>query len=178
VSPWSNESFQAYVTIPGSAADMDSDVVTVTAMSQGAPALSDESVLTTIATTQTITRGVAISPHAATGSGGPGDTVTYTLRVTNTGSVVDVIGLSHTSPATWTVTYSANPLTLGAGVGTDVDVYVDIPPGTVLFSSVTVTVTATSQGDPSETDAAVLTTEVVSGQFIYLPLVMRNYTSP
>ncbi len=175
VAAWSNESFEVYVTIPGGAADGAQDVVTVTATSQSAPAVDDDSVLTTVATTQTITRGVAISPHAVTGSGGLGDTVTHTLRVTNTGSVTDVIGLSHTSPATWTVTYSANPLNLGAGEGSDVEVYVDIPLGTVLFSSVIITVTATSQGDPSETDAAVLTTKVVGGQFIYLPLVVRNY---
>ncbi|MCP4541843.1 MAG: hypothetical protein GY832_32330 [Chloroflexi bacterium] len=175
VSPWSNESFEVYVTIPGGAVNGAQDVVTVTATSQGTPGVSDESVLTTIATTQTITRAVAIAPLAAAGSGAPGDTVTYTLRVTNTGSVADIINLSHTSPATWTVTYSANPLYLEAGLGIDVDVYVDVPLGTVLFSKVIVTVTATSQGDPSETDAAVLTTEVVSGQFIFLPLIIRNY---
>jgi uncharacterized membrane protein len=175
IAPWSNESLWVYVTIPGGAANGAQDVVTVTATSQGAPGMSDYSVLTTTAITQIITRGVAISPHVATGSGVPGGTVTYTLRVTNTGNVTDVIGLSHTSPATWTVTYSADPLDLGAGVGTDVDVYVDIPLGTVLFSSVIVTVTATSWGDPSKTDAAVLTIEVGSKQFIYLPLIVRNH---
>jgi hypothetical protein len=137
--------------------------------------VSDYSVLTTIATTQTITRGVTIAPHAVTGSGPPGGTVTYTLRVTNTGSVADVIGLSHTSPATWTLTCSANPLSLGSGVGTDVDVYIDIPWGTALFSSAIFTVTATSQGDPSQTDMAVLTVQVRDMHRVYLPIVMRNY---
>jgi hypothetical protein len=175
VAPWSDENFEVYVTIPGSAANGAQDVVTVTATSQGAPAVSDYSVLTTTATTQTITRGVAVAPHAVTGSGAPGGTVTYTLRVTNTGSVPDVFGLSHTSPATWTLTYSANPLSLGAGVGDDVDVYIDIPLGTALFSSAIFTVTATSQGDPSQTDMAVLTVQVRDMHYVYLPVVLRDY---
>jgi uncharacterized repeat protein (TIGR01451 family) len=176
VAPWGHESFQVYVTIPGSASNGAQDVVTITANSQSSTPTSD-SVLTTTATTQVITRGVAIAPHAATGSGDPGDAITYTLRVTNTGSMADVIGLSHTGPSAWTVAYSANPLSLGAGVGTDVDVTVGIPPGATLGSSGVITITATSQGDLAKHDAAVLTTNVPQRN-IYLPIVMRNCTSP
>jgi uncharacterized repeat protein (TIGR01451 family) len=176
VAPWSHESFQVYVTIPGSASDGAQEVVTVTADSQGSM-LTDDSVLTTTATTQVLTRGVEIAPHAATGSGDPGDTITYTLRVTNTGSMADVIGLSNTGPSAWTVAYSANPLSLDAGVGTDVDVTVGIPPGATPGSSGVITITATSQGDSTKHDAAVLSTKV-SQQNIYLPIVMRNYSTP
>jgi len=176
VAPGSYESFRVYVTIPGSASDGAQDVVTVTANSQGSTPTSD-SVLTTVATKQVITRGVEIAPHTATGSGDPGDTITYTLRVTNTGSVADVIGLSHTGPSAWTVAYSANPLSLGAGMGTDVDVTVGIPSGATLGSSGVITITATSQGDSAKHDAAVLTTKV-SQRNIYLPIVMRNCSSP
>jgi uncharacterized membrane protein len=176
VAPWSHESFQVYVTIPGSAPDGAQEVVTVTVDSQGSM-LTRDSVLTTTATTQIITRGVAIAPHAATGSGDPGDTVTYTLRVTNTGSMADFIGLSHTGPSAWTVAYSANPLNLGAGLGTDVDVTVGIPSGATLGSTSAITITATSQGDSAKHDAAVLTTKV-SQRTIYLPIVRRNYSKP
>ena len=177
VAPWSSESFQVYVAIPDTVPDGEQDVVTVMAKSQGAPALSADSVLTTTATTQPITRGVEIAPHAPTGSGDPGGTVTYTLQVTNTGSVADVIELSHAGPSGWTVAYSANPLSLGAGAGAGVDVYVGIPSGAPLGSTGVVTVTATSQSDPTESDGAVLTTSV-SRRHLYLPLVLRNYSSP
>jgi len=167
--------FTVTVQIPSTGVnDGDWSRATITATSQNDVSKSDTSVLTTTATTQVITRGVAIAPHAATGNGDPGDTVTYTLRVTNTGNVADVIGLSHTGPSTWTVAYSANPLSLGAGMGADVKVYVGIPASALNGSTGVITVTATSQGDPNESDYAVLTT-TVSLRFIHLPLVMRNH---
>jgi uncharacterized membrane protein len=119
---------------------------------------------------------VVISPHAVTGVGNPGETVSHTLRVTNTGNVPDIIGLDHEGPVAWTVTYSRT-LSLGSGIGTDVDVYVGIPPGTLGGMSSTITITATSQGDPTKHDTATLTTRL-GEQNIYLPLVIRNYTSP
>jgi hypothetical protein len=58
-----------------------------------------------------------------------------------------------------------------------VDVTVGIPPGTTLGSTGVITITATSQGDSAKHDAAVLTTKV-SQWNIYLPVVMRNCSSP
>jgi hypothetical protein len=72
------------------------------------------------------------------------------------------------------VSFSANPVSLAARAGTDVKVTVTIPAGAPDGSTGVFTVTAASQADPTETDAAILTT-TVSWRFIYLPLVLRNY---
>jgi uncharacterized membrane protein len=174
VAPGGSADYDVYVSIPGDASNGEFDVVTVTATSQASPAASDSSVLTTTATTQTIVYGVTVEPSAATGDGDPGDTVTYTLRVTNTGNVADTFSLGYSGPSTWTVSFSSTVLNLGAGAGTSVEVYVGIPSGAAAGSSGVVTATVTSQAWPAATDASVLTTHV-SRRFIYLPIVLRNY---
>jgi len=167
-------SFDVTVEIPDTATDGQQSIATITATSQNDSSKSDSSVLTTTATTQIITRGVEIAPPTATGNGDPGDAVTYTLRVTNTGNADDTIGLGCTKPSSWTTTYSASAFGLEAGAGTDVEVYVGIPAGASAGSAEVITITATSQADHTQSDAAALTT-TVSWRFIYLPLVMRNY---
>ncbi|MCX7682913.1 MAG: PKD domain-containing protein [Anaerolineae bacterium] len=166
--------FNVSVEIPPDAADGHWSRVVITAISLNDGSKHDTSVLTTTATTQVITRGVAVAPRTAAKAGRAGETVTYTLRVTNTGTVPDLVNLSYTNAGTWTVSFSANPLSLNAGAGQDVKVYVGIPSGIVGTATRTITVTATSQGDPTKRDRAILTTSVL-GRFIYLPLVMRHF---
>jgi hypothetical protein len=96
------------------------------------------------------------------------------LRVTNTGNVAGVIGLSHSGPSTWTVSYSANPLSLGPGIGTDIVVSVTIPLAAPPLSTGVVTVTAISQGDTTASDAAVLRTKV-SWELLHLPAILRGF---
>ena len=157
------------VHIPADAAGGARDVVTVTATSQGDPTKTDTSVLTTTANN---VYGVLLEPSAATRVGNPGMAVTHTLRLTNTGNTTDTFTLA-TSASAWTVNVPASVGPLAAGVGVEVPVVVHIPAGAPPGARDVVTVTATSQGDPTKTDASVLTT--MTRAKIYLPLVMRNY---
>jgi uncharacterized repeat protein (TIGR01451 family) len=164
--------FDVTVVIPAGASPGQWSQANVMATSQGDSSQSALSVLTT--TAQALTYGVTVAPAAATDSGHPGTTVTYTLRITNTGNTGDVIDLSYIGPSTWTVSLSTVSVTLAAGVGADVEVSISIPTDAPDNSSGIVTVTATSQGNPSETDTATLTT-MVYWYRLYLPMIMRNY---
>ena len=158
VAPGSQGDFEVYVTIPSGAANGAQDVATVTAQSQGAPGTTDSSVLTTTATTQVITRGVAIAPPSAAQTGNAGATVTYTLHVTNTGNVADTLLLTTTGQA-WPTTLSDTSVSLGSGKGAVVYAWVQIPSSGINDGDTdTVTVEVASQADPSQTDDAVLTT--------------------
>jgi hypothetical protein len=118
--------------------------------------------------------GVAVDPHAASGSGYPGETITYTLQVTNTGNASDHVDLTHAKPASWSLTYApTSTLSLGGGAGTAVNVLVGIPAGETYGITRTITVTATSQGDPTKVDVAVLTTGV--DYLVFLPSVLRSF---
>jgi len=115
---------------------------------------------------------VVLEPPAATRVGNPGAAVTHTLRLTNTGNTTDTFTLTKSASA-WTVDMPASVGPLAAGVGVEVPVVVHIPAGAPPDARDVVTVTATSQSDPTKTDASVLTTR--TRVKIYLPLVVRNY---
>jgi hypothetical protein len=105
--------------------------------------------------------------------------VTFTLRVTNTGSVSDTINFTYAG-YTWPVTLLSGSgslllppsVMLSDGAGVDVMVHVTIPIMATGGMSDTVTITATSQGDPTQFAASMLTT-IAMYQF-YLPIVFRN----
>ncbi len=101
--------------------------------------------------------GVALTPATAAQSGDPGTTVTYTLRVTNTGTVIDTFILSAGGTA-WTLGLPTSVGPLAVGEGADIQVIVRIPAGASAGESNVLTVTATSQGDESETASSILTT--------------------
>jgi hypothetical protein len=100
--------------------------------------------------------GVDLSPDDAL-SGPVGQTVTYTLEISNTGSLADSFDLTATGQ-TWTSTLSTSIINLAPSASVDFTVTVAIPPGAADQETDTVTITATSQGDSSKTDSALLTT--------------------
>lgn len=164
---------EVYVTIPSTAIDGNSDSVTVTATSLAEPSASDQSVLTTVATTQIVTRGVALAPQAAAQSGQAGDVVIYHLTVTNTGSTTDTITLSDSGGA-WVTTIDPGSVTLPSLGSRPVTVSVTVPL-TATGGQVDV-VTITAQASEGVYARSTLTTSVPSAleYVVYLPVVMKN----
>jgi hypothetical protein len=116
--------------------------------------------------------GVELTADDATGVGAPGDVVTYTLQITNTGNVEDTFDL--TASGSWAATLSDTSVTLGAGESATVTVSVTIPPGTADGDSDVTTVTATSTNDPSVSDSVTLTTTAEVGMYyLYLPIILK-----
>ena len=134
-----------------------SSQVVITATSQGDGSKQDTSALTTTVTTQPVVRDVEIAPHAAAQTGDVGTTVSYTLRITNTGTISDYFNLSISGPA-WGTTLSAYGLDLKPGEGHPVTVYVQIPAGAISGTQDVATITARSAGAPAVFDSATLTT--------------------
>ncbi|MCZ7671199.1 MAG: hypothetical protein M5U34_30725 [Chloroflexi bacterium] len=116
--------------------------------------------------------GVILAPATDAMSGAPGEVVTYTLTLTNSGDVADTFSLAA-STSTFATTLSTSSVALAAGASTTVEVYVTIPAGAADGDDDMVTITATSQGDPGESAASTLTT-TVEWLKLYMPVIMKQ----
>jgi uncharacterized membrane protein len=144
------------VTIAADAMGGETDMVTVTAVSDNDPSAMSASELTTTA-------------NAAYGVGldvmgddelydMPGETVMFDLRITNAGNVPDMFELYY-EDNDWAVELSIDMTdTLDPGDWVDVNVMVTIPPDAMMDDWDTVMVFAKSMGDPDHWDSAMLTT--------------------
>jgi carboxypeptidase T len=154
------------VTVPETATGGATDAVRISVTSRGSPARNSTSVLTT---TANVVHRAALEPMAATGLGEPGMTVTYTLRLTNTGNVMETFML-NSAGNNWNVQLSpAISITLPAGAGSDVIAQVTIPSTVTSVVSDTAWVQAAGVGIFRVTS---LTTRVVFR--VYLPVTFRN----
>ncbi len=144
------------VTIPSSAQVGDSDAVTLTATSQ---ADANAKATVTLTTNVNTVRGVTVDPTSAAASGNPDSSVTYNLKVTNTGSASDSFSIDIQTASPWSANSdTASPFSLAAGANKTVKISVTIPgqaPGGV---SSTATVKFTSVGDGTKSATASLTT--------------------
>lgn len=115
--------------------------------------------------------GVELSPDMAD-VGAIGSSVTYTIHITNTGSVNDTFDL--TVDAQWPTILSVNSITLNAGEAATFTAMVDVPSEATVDEEGFSLVTATAQGDSSVTNDLFLTTTALPGSaIIYLPVLMK-----
>ncbi len=154
--------FIVAVTVPTDAAAGASDTAMITATSTEDPSESASSELTT---TANAVYGVELSPDTAAQSGLPGEIVTYTLTVTNTGNATDSFGFDVAGNA-WGVGLPMT-VTLDMGQSVDVAVTVEVPEDAAAGDYDMATVTATSVNDPSATAAYDLTTLTTTAGAVY-----------
>jgi hypothetical protein len=121
--------------------------------------------------------GVELSPAQAAQSAHPGHMVEYTLTLTNAGNITDTFDLALEGNE-WLVTLPVTPTELAAGESIQVTVQVLVPVGAANGALDSVTITATSQGDPAATASSELTTTAVVPEpeefVIFLPFMSRE----
>ncbi|UCC62775.1 MAG: PKD domain-containing protein [Anaerolineae bacterium] len=102
--------------------------------------------------------GVAVHPATDALTGDPGIAITYTLRVTNTGTHTDSYAIAATGHAWTTDVTPEMTADLGPSAGTDVRVQVTVAPTALAGERDIVRVSVTSHGDSFTSGGVVLTT--------------------
>jgi len=118
---------------------------------------------------------VELTPASLAGSAYPGEMVEYTLTLSNTGNFTDTFDLTYAG-SEWEVTLPVTQTTLAAGASIEVSVQVMIPADAAKGSTDSATITAVSQGDPTASAIAELTTTAVWRQ-VYMPLIVNHKSS-
>ncbi|MDQ3249098.1 MAG: peptidase M14, partial [Chloroflexota bacterium] len=118
------------------------------------------------------TVGVALSHIAQPGTVGAGSVITYTLFVTNTGLVSDTFGVT-TSVSIWPTSAPPTIGPLAALATAPLIINVNVPPTATVGLTDTLTVTVTSQTDPTQQSTRRLTTQVIEYRLNF-PWVLRN----
>jgi hypothetical protein len=113
----------------------------------------------------------SLTPAASTGAGFPGEWVTYTLTLANTGDLSDTYTMTVASEWSAVGPSSLGPISPSLGVGFVVTV--TVPMEIMYGESDVATVTAISGGDPRAMASATLTTTVES-LTTYLPILLKN----
>jgi len=112
-----------------------------------------------------------LGPPAAMQWSNPGEIITYSLQLTNTGNLTDTYHLvvSHNN---WSTAFSAEVGLVAAGAGIDVSIVVTTPSSALGGAADIAALTVISEGSGAPVDEAEITT-VVFWKMLYLPLVLR-----
>jgi hypothetical protein len=158
------------VNISAGAAGGASDTTSVTVTSQSDGTCS---AMATLTTTANSVYGVTVHPATYAQSGDPGETITCTLQVTNTGNTADTFAVSF-SGYVWPTNAPSTVGPLVAGERAAMDVLVNVPSDAVDGATDTATIVVTSQGDGAKQVTVTLITEAGSPSYdLYLPLILR-----
>lgn len=147
------------VTIPPTAEEGDSTVVTVSATSQENENVKDNASCLTHA----IQWGVDVLILENWQENLPGGTLVYTVTITNTGNVSDNYALENTDNATWDLSLSENLVEVANGTSANVTLTVTIPEDATGCESDNITITAISQknAEVKDNDSCIAHVKVV-----------------
>ena len=146
-----------WVTVPADAPGGAQDNVLINVHALSDPRVPPISGYAALTTTANNVYGITPGPMTPAPSGTPGETATHIWRITNAGNFIDNFELVA-SGHTWTTTLPSIVGPLAAGADADLEISVKIPPDGISGQQDTVTITATSQSDPSQWASAMLTT--------------------
>ncbi len=170
LAPGASETVHIRVNIPADASIGDSDTFTLTTVPGFDPSVATDLVLTTSA----VGAVPSLASDMAAMSGQLGDVVTYTVGVTNTGTVTGTFDIS-VSGYSWMSTASVtSTMSLAPNAGSSFDVVVTIPATATVGMTDTVTVTATDQTATTSTGTLDLTTTVAYEYSAMLPFFVRE----
>ncbi len=162
------------VSIPGGASNGQIDTSTVTVQSLNDGAVNDTAVDTTIVTVPE--NGALLEPDNS-GTGAPGETLTYHHTLTNTGSTTLTFLLANNSSQSWGTTVVPSRVdNLGGGEAAAVTVTVTIPETAVDGMEDFTAVTVTAVGDPTVSAGAINHTTVEVTPPIYDVSITPNNT--
>jgi len=144
VLPGTSENATLSVTVPMNAMGCTQDNVTVTATSQADNTISDSASCIAHAT---IVRGVEVSVSPSYQSGLNGETLDYTVTVSNTGNVEDTYSLAAADNAGWAPTVFPGSLTVPPWENRTATLSVTVPSNAIGCTEDLITLTARSQAD-------------------------------